>query len=289
MAKRARLWNSLAGLLGLAAALAGSPVEAADPAVSDSNLKLSFFGGNANAGATGVGIGGLAGSLTLPVGHAFGIQLDGAVGKVDGNGFYGAGGHLFWRDPGQGLFGLYAGYAKLEAFGGQSVRRFGLEAERFIGNFTLRGAGGIRDGAGGSSAYGSAKLDYYWTPNLKTSSGVTFEGTGFYSSSAEYQFNSDEMAGMSLYYDSNYHASDSYQILGGLKISFGKSMSLIDRHRKQDPDMLLGLDLIATEQAAAKYCSADVAYALPQTCMCPPFTIAIDGGDNTFSCHEPMK
>ncbi len=290
MLERVSAWTGLVALGALALALDCSDAKAADPAVSDTNFKLNFFGGRASADGLEANLGGLAGSLAIPAGYAFGIQLDGALGKVDSNGFYAAGGHFFWRDPGQGMFGLYAGYAKLDAFGGQTVKRLGVEAERFIGNLTLRGAVGVRDSATGASTYGNAKLDYYWTPNLKTSSGVAYEGQTFYSSNAEYQFVSDDTAGMSLYYESNYRSNDNYQVLGGLKITFGKSMSLIDRHRRQDPDLMLGVDLIATEQAVARFCPFGVSLPLPQSCECPPDSFSQPGaGANTFQCHEAMK
>jgi hypothetical protein len=75
------------------------------PAVSEFNGKLSYEGGNMDS-STGDN---LEGSFTVPVGHSFGAQADALFSRIGNHGFYGGGGHLFWRDPDVGLFGI-SGY-----------------------------------------------------------------------------------------------------------------------------------------------------------------------------------
>lgn len=76
------------------------------PAVDGINAKIDGFGGSAsNRGAYGA-----RGSVTAPLGYAFGIQLDGAAGSTANRGYGAGAAHLFWRDPSRGLFGIYAGH-----------------------------------------------------------------------------------------------------------------------------------------------------------------------------------
>ncbi len=245
--------------------------QAGDAAVSDINIKLSAFGGGLNEGTSSEhpgtseseGFGGVAGSLTLPLHERLGLQFDVAGAWERGESFLDAGAHLFWRDPGTGLFGLYGGFAHHHALGGQQVRRIGVEAERYSGKMTYVGALGYENGDGNTGLYGHAKLDYYWTPNLMTSSGFTYEGTGFYASRIEWQLRSDDTIGFTLFTDSNVHSSDNYTFLAGVRMTIGEDMSLMDRHRHQDPSDYLGADLIATEQGEAKRCGGGACTAPP--------------------------
>lgn len=75
----------------------------AEPAVSSPNGKLTAFGGAAGVSEDDEGLGGLAGSYTIPISSAFGAQFDGAWARVGDEDFANAGVHLFWRDPTRGL------------------------------------------------------------------------------------------------------------------------------------------------------------------------------------------
>jgi hypothetical protein len=257
--------------------------------VSDVNVKISGFGGSLNAGTGGSGLGGIAGSLTLPFGHPFGLQLDGAYARVHGDDFYDAGAHLFWRDPGVGLFGIYGGYAHQSTLGGQQIKRLGIEGEKYFGNLTLRGALGHESGNVASNIYGNAKLDLYLSPNAMITGGYTYEDTGFASAGAEVQLGSTQTTGLSLFANGNLHDSSTYQVLGGLKITFGQNMSLRDRQRRQDPATYTDVDLLAAEAASSRaanavtYCATETAIAMPQTCTCPGGFPLVDGGLD-FAC-----
>jgi len=63
----------------------------APPAVSKTNGKIELLGGSLDNDSAAA----LAGSLTAPLGHAFGVQVDGLAGNLDGNGTWGLGTHLF--------------------------------------------------------------------------------------------------------------------------------------------------------------------------------------------------
>lgn len=53
------------------------------------------------------GIGGAIGTITVPIGHSFGAQIDLGSGAFGNSALGAAGGHLFWRDPDKGLIGAY--------------------------------------------------------------------------------------------------------------------------------------------------------------------------------------
>ena len=235
----------------IASALTAGLAQAGGPAVSDVNLKVSTFNGGVDAGTGGQLLGGLAGSLTAPVGHDFGVQFDGAAADVSGNFFYDAGVHAFMRDPDRGMLGLYAGYAHIDASSGKQVSRFGFEAQKFIDKLTFDAALGYEAGDVSSNIYGHAKLDYYLTPNFMLSGGYIFEETGLLATGSEYQFASNANEGLSLFTESKVHSSDTYSVLAGVKVTFGQNLNLIDRHRRQDPDTYLGPDLSNAQQAAA--------------------------------------
>src|SRR5579871_2550773 len=69
------------------------------PAVSAENGKLGALGGAID----GETILGLEGSFSVPLSHDWGAQLDGIAGTGGGSPFWGVGGHVFWRNPAEGL------------------------------------------------------------------------------------------------------------------------------------------------------------------------------------------
>jgi hypothetical protein len=239
------------GLMALATTAVTPTAIAGGPAVSDVNLKLGTFGGSLNPGAGQESVYGVTANLTLPVARDLGLQLDGALEATQGATFYDAGAHLFWRDPGTGLFGLYAGAAHHDGYPGEQLSRIGIEAQHFMDRMTFEGALGYENGDLRNGLYGHAKLDLYLKPDLMISGGATYEGTGYASAGVEWQLANTDRSGVSLFANGDYHANDTYQVLGGMRITFGKSMSLIDRHRRQDPASYLNVDLLATEQAEA--------------------------------------
>ena len=92
------------------------------PAVSALNGKFSIQGGLFSDEPTALGLG----SLSIPLTHSFGIQLDGALGSLDGDTLRGAGVHLFHRDPAKFLLGAYGSYHSWRSV---DIWRAALEAE----------------------------------------------------------------------------------------------------------------------------------------------------------------
>jgi|GEM_PF-5524966 len=158
-----------AGLLLAACwpALAGD-----DPAVSAPTLSVDGSGGSVNGSPSGFA----SVTGTVPVGHRFGFQLDGAAGKSGDQLQKGVGGHAFWRDPDQALLGVTASWSRIDS---ADIYRYGLETEEYLGNFTLAPSVGLQRGDAnkGTSTSGYASLSggWYVTDSLKLSLG----GTGY--------------------------------------------------------------------------------------------------------------
>ena len=113
-----------------------------DPAVSALNGKIEGYGGSfANKTLYGA-----AGSLTAPIGGQYGAQIDGNVGSLDGSTFGTIGGHWFWRNPNQGLLGIYGAWTGWDRFGGVNVGHVAGEGEYYFGQFTLQGVAGVEFG-----------------------------------------------------------------------------------------------------------------------------------------------
>lgn len=135
------LLSSLALLTAPMIAFAGD-----DPpstrAVDGVNGKIEGLGG----GYATKGLYGTLGSLSLPLGDQFGVQFDGAAGGF-ANRFIGMGGaHLFWRNPQQGLVGVYGDYTHWDQYGGVHSSHIGPEAEAYLGRWTLHGIAGVEFG-----------------------------------------------------------------------------------------------------------------------------------------------
>ncbi len=97
-------------VLASGSAFAGTPAptiaaSANEPAVSAINGKLDGFYGAVNHNY----LRGTAGTVSLPVGQRFGLQLDGLFARGFGTDIFGYGGHFFTRNPSKGLFGLAFG------------------------------------------------------------------------------------------------------------------------------------------------------------------------------------
>ena len=163
------------------------------PAVSGVNGKLSAFGGidglpNINFGKKNAALFGVTGSFSMPLGHAYGLQVDGMVGSGRGAAFYGVGGHLFWRDPAKGLVGVYGSYVNWDALtaapfpfvgvAGADVGKIGAEGAAYLGRFSLEGLAAYQFGKFDGFA-GKALLAYYPTDNFRIDGGIRYmDGPG---------------------------------------------------------------------------------------------------------------
>ncbi len=128
-----------------------TPMATSLPAVDGTNGRVEPFAGTL-ANRT---LAGSQGALTTPLSGQFGAQLDGAFGTLGGDTFGNIAAHLFWRDPGVGLLGLYTRHTEWERYGGVYVGHVAGEAEYYYGRFTFQGIAGIEFGNSASSSTSS--------------------------------------------------------------------------------------------------------------------------------------
>ncbi len=209
-------------------------------AVSGVNGKLAFEGGawDANGFNNEELIQGI-GSLSMPLGCMFGLQLDAGAGEFGDANSVGVGGHLFMRDPNSYLFGVHATYEdwsfNAPALDVESVK-IGAEAELYLGNVSLEAWAGVEDtNRTSSDFFGKLTAAFYVTDDLRLAAGVRHSNdvtSGVIG--AEWQMPDMPLA---LTADAEFGENDYQAFSIGAKFYFGaEQKSLINRHRQDDPD-----------------------------------------------------
>jgi len=225
-------------VLGLWFLLSPAPARSDGPAVSAVNGKLDLQGGASNGTGTAL----TEGSLTVPLGRNFGLQLDGALGKREPQNVGGTGGHLFWRDPDRGLAGLAAERIWV---GGRFFNRVGAEGELYEPRWTLAGAAGYQDGLVPHTLYTKLDLRIYLTDDLMISPGFHQSGGRYLGrGSVEWQAGSIGGAGFALFMDAGAGTQGAGFVVAGVRLYFGPEKSLIRHHREDDPPNTVGPDLL---------------------------------------------
>lgn len=221
------------------------------PAVSAPNGKFAVIGGEVED----EGLGGVTGSITVPIGERFGLQVDGMAGSANGS-FYGVAGHLFWRDPAVGLVGVYGSYASWDLHhtsaasglvnglfdtNGADVGRIGVEGQLYLDRFSLEGIAGFQSGSL-DGTFGKGTLAFYATDNLRFDVSVASSDYGT-TNSVGFEWAPGAEGSISFFGDGTF-ASDDHRFFGGVKFYLsGEQKSLIRRHREDDPDNELPFDL----------------------------------------------
>lgn len=209
------------------------------PAVSGVNGKISAEGGLFDA----EGFGALSGSLSLPLGHSYGVQIDGSVGTFDEEFFGSAGGHLFWRNPEYGLLGIYGSYTALDGVDGE-VSRIGVEAEYYWNQVTLKGVIGAEFldldapiNYDETNLFAFSDIAYYAMDDLELSVGHRYTGEKHaLALGVEYQLNQPIFAsGVSLFAEGRIGEDEYRGAWAGVRMYLGDEKTLIRRHREDDP------------------------------------------------------
>lgn len=253
-------------LSAIAAALTATSVHAADaPAVSKLNGSASLSGiyhyqDNLSEGLDGM----LSGSLSVPLTHSFGFQVDATAATTDDDGAAGVGGHLFWRDPAKGLIGLTGAYVTFPNVGGavdMNLTRFGGETEYYLGNLTLAFSGGYQDGKNTADGfYGTAKAYWYADDNLRLGIGATKNPLSDTAAvlDLEYQPEFGVKSGMTFFVGTTLGRDNLVIAQSGIRFYFGDSKSLKQRNREDDPAPITD-DIFKQVNPAsyAKYCAGD--------------------------------
>jgi hypothetical protein len=278
--------KSLHGV-SLAAMIAASPALSADiprksvpvlptivqmDAVDGINGKISGFGGWIDRERDGLlfpgaplfqtrnrsqGMFGAMGSVSVPLGQRFGLQIDGLAASARSAFVGGGGAHLFMRDPSLGLLGLYGSVTRNNAFGGATQIRGGLEGELYLGRFTLSGVAGWEQtrtsgtqflgnvggvdlfsvGATTNRVFSSADLSFYATDNWRLSAGHRFtSGRHQAAVGTEVLFPLGGGTAMAGFVEGRFGERGNNAVFGGISFYFGqKDKTLIRRHREDDP------------------------------------------------------
>ncbi|MEX2129637.1 MAG: hypothetical protein WD871_15555 [Xanthobacteraceae bacterium] len=290
--RRRASMSALAAVFGLSTAgiaaaadipvAAKAPVLGPAPAVSGPNGKIAIMGGvvkgepglfvtapgfavpllSVGGDSRGVIIG--EGSVSLPMGHSFGLQLDGAIGTDDdSHTMWGVGGHWFWRDPAKGLLGIVGSYSRIEedrlflfgstgaapTTGKPDMSRLGVEGELYAANYTVAAMAGHQwvdtvPGSNNDGFFGKLDLIWYATENLALSIGAEYsKGPGaFVTAGLELQ---SGLTGLTFFADGAYGEHDQYRALAGVRFYFGAApKSLKNRHRYDDPQTNLATQSI---------------------------------------------
>ena len=227
--------------LGASASLAadpdvGQPPLISDPAVSATNFDIGLLGGVRDK--EGIFI--AEGAATLPLGHAFGMRIDGAAGYSNNEFVGGVAGHLFWRDPAVGLLGVQGGYYGVRPHDATSSERFGrvgAMGEVYVQDFTFLASAGYQFNGSGveDGFYGRAGLEWFATDNLLFHVEGEYdperEGLGRFG--AEYLPGFEALPGLSFYGEAAIGNHDYGRVLGGIRMHFGPhgERTLKERYR----------------------------------------------------------
>ncbi|MEI8175241.1 MAG: hypothetical protein WCG78_00030 [Candidatus Omnitrophota bacterium] len=215
--------------IGILAARAGA-VES-KPAVSAINAKVS--GGYADLSADKTWFG--DGSVTIPVGHSFGVALDGIGGDYSADAMWGMGGTLFWRNPDQGLLGIIGSETQI---GSYESYRGGATGELYLGPVSLSADAGYQNGRSiKGGLFSQLGLNWYPMDNLSLGTGCAYSGrdtAGLVN--VEYMPGLKVLPGVAFFADARWGESNYHSFLTGVTYYFGPgNKSLKARHREDDP------------------------------------------------------
>lgn len=246
------------------------------PAVDGVNGKLTVYGGASEgnsidiAGIPGLspaqystawkGAGGGIGTITVPIVHSFGAQVDLGSGIFGNRPLGHATGHLFWRDPEKGLIGAYGSGLLYGNNVSRGVWTAAGEFEAYLGKFTGRailgaqGASAYRAGLSPFEVYSYGGPKAFTTPDYFTDIvSATFYPLDDLALTVGhvYSFNRNAATGEveyllpqfrggniapSTFVRAAYGWNNSSNILAGIRIYFGNhDKTLIRRQREDDP------------------------------------------------------
>ena len=206
------------------------------PAVSALNGKFEFDAGALSLPSPGF-VGRAAGTLTVPLGSQFGLQVDLSAATAPGFSTSAAL-HLFTRDPQSYLIGGTLGVVRTP---GALALAAGPEAELYFDRWTIEAWGGVSyvrptTGTDRIAPFARADLAYYPDDNWRLSLGLShFDGYGAVHFGSEYLLDGFSLP-MALTAEARVGQDGAIRALGGIRFYLGApSKSLIRRHREDDP------------------------------------------------------
>jgi hypothetical protein len=238
------------------------------PAVDGINGKIDGLGGSLG----NHGIYGARGSISIPLGGQWGTQIDLAAGDFDRRFFGSIADHLFWRNPAQGLLGVYVSHTHWSQFGGVHVTQVAGEGEYYWQRWTLQAIAGVEFGNKASQTttttsitpqiginpgipgvrttttftegydvktrfFDQINLKYYLTDNWDAYVGHRYlGGKHALALGTDYAVPLGGGVMASAFVEGRVGEDDFHGVWGGLRFYFGASdKPLIARHRQDDP------------------------------------------------------
>src|SRR5262249_53893550 len=113
-----------------------------EPAVDGLNAKWDVLGGSLSHRS----LYGTRGAFSVPLASQWGLQIDAQVGSLQQRAYGSIAGHLFSRNPSQGLLGLYVSHTHWDQFGGVHATQVAGEGAVYLGRFTVEGIAGVEFG-----------------------------------------------------------------------------------------------------------------------------------------------
>lgn len=221
-------------------------------AVDGYNGSLSVLGGSLDGAGNGMAV--LSLSAPIPYFSSFGIQGDVAYGLYDGvnaSSSAAAALHIFWRNPGVGMLGIYGDWGYLSPV---HSGRLGIEASHYSGQWTFEGLFAMEFGQNVYTKFvDEIDVSYYVDDNTKISLGHRFTARGNVANLGfEKQFGDMAGSAWSVFGEAEAGEDDFYQVFAGIKASFGSSgaKSMIDRDRASSVRVRIPRNLASITQCA---------------------------------------
>jgi hypothetical protein len=268
--------------------------------VTTPNAKVSLEGGQYDDDGAALALG----SYTIPLGHSFGLQADGALGNIADNMMGGGGVHLFTRDPSTYLLGVYGSYHTWDSI---DIWRLAGEFQLYLDRYSLDGLAGYEgvrlpatNGAlvlldpNDDHFFGQVDLSFYPVPDLRLYGGYRYVNeTSLAGAGIEYLMRG--VAPVSAFAKADFGDQQYNRITAGLRIYLNGDKSLIDRHRTEDPEnytpMFPRLDMAASTPVCTVNSTMTVVSPANGQCLCPPGTFQPGQGptpfNGTFVCYTP--
>ncbi|MEH6725214.1 MAG: hypothetical protein V7703_03580 [Hyphomicrobiales bacterium] len=202
------------------------------PAVSAVNAKIATAFGVLDEDFISV----LTGSVTAPLAHRYGVQLDAMGALRDGDEVSGGvGAHLFWRNPDFGLVGLYGSFTHVEWGEDEDIGNVAIEAEYYFDSVTISGLVGAEFGDSDGLLAGST-LSFYPIDDLRLYAGYRHQlDKSFGVAGFEVLPEFAGLSNVSFYADGMIDEDGDYGVFAGVRLYLGSDKSLKARHREDDP------------------------------------------------------
>ena len=234
---------------------------ASSNAVDGINFSYGIVGGILDGKSNGMGLI----SLTAPIPYfsSFGIQGDLAYGIYDGNNASSSAAaalHIFWRNPGVGMLGIYGDWGYLSPV---HSGRLGIEAAHYSGQWSIDGLFAMEFGQNVYTKFvDEIDVSYYVDNNTKISLGHRFTARGNVANIGfEKQFGELSGSAWSVFGEAEAGEDDFYQVFAGIKATLGSgtATTLIDRDRGANVRIRIPRNLASITQCA----DVDTPFAAP--------------------------